>query len=97
VACSCESGNKHLQYLLPTSSSMFLFVINYCPDVFRPQISAILRDLTSLSACVAYVGEIPQSLCGRDSTKLMWERFHSLFIHRLKSKYPKLDSSTYFK
>ena len=84
VAPFCESGNEHLQYLLPTSRSVFLFVINYCSDVFRPQVSAMFRDLRILSTYVGYVsvyvGEMPQGLCGRDTTGLMWERCHRAYV-----------------
>ena len=33
----------------------FIVVINYCSDMFRPQFSAIFRQLASLSAHAAYV------------------------------------------
>jgi len=35
-----------------------LIVMNYLPDVFRPQLSAIFRELTRLSTSAAYVGDI---------------------------------------
>jgi hypothetical protein len=34
---------------------MFLFVINYCTDMLRPQFLAIFRELASLVTYTAYV------------------------------------------
>ena len=44
----------HIQYLTPNCCAMFLFV-NYCSDMFRPQILAMFGELVSFLMCATYV------------------------------------------
>jgi hypothetical protein len=44
-----ESMNSYLsvEYLLPTSCTMFYFLSNYCFEIFQPRLSAILKQLVN--------------------------------------------------
>jgi hypothetical protein len=48
--CSCITYTVFITDLLHG-----VFVINYCSEMFRPQLSAIFRELASFSTRAAYV------------------------------------------
>ena len=44
----------HTRYSTPACCAMFL-IVNYCSDMFRPQLLAIFRELASFSTCAGHV------------------------------------------
>jgi len=61
-----------IQYSLAACCRMFLFVINYCCDVFRPQILAIFRELEILSTCTPNVSTYVAEILGWTPSVLSW-------------------------